>query len=207
MGEEMIRSQDIDEIASALAASQGIIRNPEKTKINPHFKSKYADLAAGLDCIRPALSANGIAIVQATDIHSSGNVILITTLLHSSGQYIGCTYPVGVPGNHQQLGAALTYAKRQALFSLVGVCGDDDLDGEDTAAGVPEKLSDAVQAYLKAARDEMSDIMSTDELTAWWREQKDQRAALGIINTTTGPAPGYKELFAAFSARGKELAG
>jgi hypothetical protein len=128
----MIESEEINEIAGALAKAQGVIKNPEKTRINPHFKAKYADLATGLDCIRKALSAQGIAVTQATDINAEG-VFLWTRLIHSSGQYLGCIYPVASSSaDHQKLGAALTYAKRQALFAMVAVCGDDDLDGEDS---------------------------------------------------------------------------
>jgi ERF superfamily len=128
----MNTSESINEIAAAMAKAQAVIMNPIKTKTNPHFKSSYADLASGLDVIRPALSAHGIAIFQATEIVEDG-VILKTRLVHSTGQWIESTYPVSKFAPHQQLGAALTYSKRQALFSLVGVCGDDDDDGNSTA--------------------------------------------------------------------------
>lgn len=148
----MIESEAINEIAGALAKAQGEIKNPEKTRVNPHFKSTYADLATGLDCIRPALSANRIAIIQATGINADG-VYLTTRLIHSSGQYLGCIYPVAAStADHQKLGAALTYAKRQALFSLVGVCGDDELDGEDAKTnGGP--ITEAQVADLRARID------------------------------------------------------
>ncbi len=140
---DMIQSDEIAEIASALAKAQGVIKNPEKLRTNPHFRSKYADLATGLDCIRPPLSANGIAIIQAPGINADG-VYLTTRLIHSSGQYLGCIYPVASSSaDHQKLGAALTYAKRQALFSLVGICGDDDLDGEDIKTSGDGKIKDA----------------------------------------------------------------
>lgn len=126
----MNTSESINEIAAALAKAQAKIRNPAKNKVNPHFKSKYADLADGLDVIRPALSEQGIAFIQRTEVVDDG-VILRTRLIHSSGQWIESTYPVSKMTQHQQMGAALTYAKRQSLFALVGVCGDDDLDGED----------------------------------------------------------------------------
>jgi ERF superfamily len=128
----MQTSDEINEIAAALAKAQGIIKNPAKTRENPHFRSTYADLATGLNGIRHALSAQEIAVVQATDINRDG-VVLVTRLIHTSGQWIGCIYPVAANAatDHQKLGAALTYAKRQALFSLVGVCGEDeDDDGE-----------------------------------------------------------------------------
>jgi hypothetical protein len=129
--ETMQSSDEINEIAAALAKAQGQIKNPAKTRENPHFRSAYADLATGLNGIRPALSAQGIAIVQATGINNDG-VFLDTRLIHTSGQWIGCIYPVAASSaDHQKLGAALTYSRRQSVFALVGVCGEDeDDDGE-----------------------------------------------------------------------------
>lgn len=132
----MHTSEQINEIAAALAKAQAVIQNPAKDKINPHFKSSYADLASGLDVIRPALSAQAIAILQATEIVDDG-VILRTRMVHSSGQWVESTYPVSKFAQHQAMGAALTYAKRQALFALVGVCGDDEQDGEDAKDAHP----------------------------------------------------------------------
>lgn len=129
----MQTSEAINEIAAALAKAQGAIKNPSKAKENPHFKSKYADMATGLDVIRPALSEHAIAIVQATEIVEDG-VILRTRLIHSSGQWLESSYPVSKFAPHQQLGSALTYSKRQALFALVGVHGEDEDDDGETAA-------------------------------------------------------------------------
>jgi hypothetical protein len=135
----MRTSEQIDQIVTALAAAQGEIKNPPKNKINPHFKSKYADLADGLEAVRPILSKQGIAVIQAPQ-YADGIVALITRLAHKSGQWIECDYPVGALTTHQKLGADLTYAKRQSLFSIVGVCGDDDLDGEDSARAEPPAI-------------------------------------------------------------------
>src|ERR1700731_900808 len=148
----MQTSESINEIAAALAKAQGVIENPAKTRDNPHYRSKYADLATGLNCIRPALSANGIALVQATDITRDG-VILHVRLIHTSGQYLGLIYPVcGWPVDHQKLAGAMTYARRQSAFALVGVCGEDeDDDGEGIQGGVEEvTISDMQVAELRA---------------------------------------------------------
>ena len=157
----MNTSESINEIATALAKAQAKIRNPAKNKVNPHFKSKYADLADGLDVIRPALSEQGIAFIQPTEVVDDG-VILRTRLIHSSGQWIESTYPVSKLTQHQQMGAALTYAKRQSLFALVGVCGDDDLDGEDikdVPTGVGRPVAGKVRSIAPISA-EQADILT-----------------------------------------------
>jgi hypothetical protein len=136
----MQTSDQINELASAMAKAQSVIKNPQKDKKNPHFKATYADIASGLDVIRPALSSNGIALFQATDIVQDG-VILRTRIVHSSGQWLESTYPVGKFGPHQQMAAALTYAKRQALFALVGVHGEDEDDDGQTAGNADLRQS------------------------------------------------------------------
>lgn len=131
----MQTSDEINEIASALAKAQGAIQNPSKTAENPHFRSKYADLAAGLNAVRQALSSNGIAVLQATRV--AGDLLMLDTrLLHASGQWIQSEFlacRAGIPP--QQVGSALSYARRYSLFALIGIAGDDDDDGNTATAG------------------------------------------------------------------------
>ena len=174
----MLTSDNINELAAALAKAQGEIQNPAKNRVNPHFKSKYADIADGLDVIRPTLSKFGIAFVQATELVDDGMVILRTRMIHSSGQWLESTYPVGRFVKHQELGASLTYAKRQALFSIVGVAGDDDDDGNSaTATPGVRKTSNAIKRENPEAWPSLEKAVraatSRDELAAVWREYKD----------------------------------
>ena len=122
----MKTSDAINEIAAALAKAQGAINNPGKKSENPHFKSAYADLSAGINAVREGLSAHGISYVQATRI--DGDVMMLDTcLLHSSGQWIASEFPVcKFPSAPQVTGSALTYARRYSLFALVGIAGEDD---------------------------------------------------------------------------------
>lgn len=173
----MQTSENINEIATALAKAQGEIQNPAKNRVNPHFKSKYADIADGLDVIRPTLSKFGIAFVQATELHED-MVILRTRMIHTSGQWLESTYPVGRFVKHQELGASLTYAKRQALFSIVGVAGDDDDDGNSaTASPGTRRTSNAIKRENPEAWPTLEKAVRTaadrDQLTAVWREFKD----------------------------------
>ena len=155
----MRTSDEINELAAALAKAQGVIANPDKGKVNPHFKSRYADIADGLEVIRPALSAQGLAFVQTTEVDRNADVLLTTRLIHASGQWIESDYPVGRAGDHQKLGASLTYAKRQSLFALVGVAGAlDDDDGNEASKGAP---APANVAYVSDAQiKELCDLVA-----------------------------------------------
>jgi hypothetical protein len=124
----------IDAISAALAKAQGQMANPGKTATNPHFKSQYADLSAGLNAIRAALSANSIAIVQQTRMDDD-MLMLHTMLSHASGQWIGSLWPVvKLPAAPQVIGSALTYARRYTLFALAGIAGENDDDDGNAAS-------------------------------------------------------------------------
>ncbi|MDH2348923.1 ERF family protein [Bradyrhizobium sp. SSUT77] len=141
-------SERIGIIAAALARAQAELINPEKTLtaiIRSPFPReedrtfRYASLASGLDIVRKALSQQEIATIQTTRIEASTGTIHLTTLLaHASGEWISSDWPVcalkDVEAPHR-MGAALTYARRYALFALVGITGEDDLDAPDAVAG------------------------------------------------------------------------
>ena len=137
-------SESISKIAVALAKAQAELENPEKSLTAtipspfPHGENRsfrYASLASGLEIVRKCLSKHEIAAVQATAIDSdSGLIKLTTTLVHGSGEWIGSDWPVcaiSETGAPHRMGAALTYARRYALFTLVGIAGEDDLDAPD----------------------------------------------------------------------------
>jgi hypothetical protein len=101
----------------------------------PERSFRYASLASGLDLVRKTLGRHEIATIQATAIdRDSGTIRLITTLAHGSGEWIASDWPVcplaDLP-SPQRMGAALTYARRYALFTMVGIAGEDDLDAPD----------------------------------------------------------------------------
>ena len=144
----MQRSSDtIGAIAAALAKAQAELVNPEKSlvaTIRPNGPRgaeqtfRYAPLSSGLDIVRKTLSQHEIATVQTTSIdQTTGIVRLSTVLAHASGEWIASDWPVcsisetTVP---HRMGAALTYARRYALFTLVGIAGEDDLDAPDLIA-------------------------------------------------------------------------
>jgi hypothetical protein len=137
-------SESIGAIAAALAKAQGELTNPEKSLIatirtsNPRENDqmfRYAALSSGLDIVRKALGGHEIATVQTTAIDSEAGLIrLTTTLAHSSGEWLSSEWPVCAiteTAAPRRMGAALTYARRYALFTLVGIAGEDDLDAPD----------------------------------------------------------------------------
>jgi hypothetical protein len=134
-------SESIGAIATALAKAQGELTNPEKSltaTIHSPFPReeartfKYASLASGLEIVRKCLSQHEIATVQTTAIDTETGLIRLTTVLaHSSGEWMSSDWPVcpvAETAAPHRMGAALTYARRYALFTLVGIAGEDDLD-------------------------------------------------------------------------------
>src|SRR6266481_1276073 len=137
-------SESIGAIAAALAKAQAELTNPEKSltaSIPSPFPRegektfRYASLASGLDIVRKSLGQHEIATVQTTAIdQDSGQIRLTTLLAHASGEWISSDWPVcpiSEMAMPHRMGAALTYARRYALFALVGIAGEDDLDAPD----------------------------------------------------------------------------
>ena len=122
----METSTEIGQLAEALSKAQAKITGALKDSANPFFKSKYADLASVWDACREQLSANGLAVIQTTDVDPEG-VLVITTLAHSSGEWIrGRLRMVPTKSDPQGVGSCLTYARRYALAAIVGVAQVDD---------------------------------------------------------------------------------
>ncbi len=137
-------SNSIGGLAAALAKAQAELVNPEKSLVGSIFPDgpagaerifRYAPLSAGLDIVRKTLGQHDIAVVQTTAIDQTAGVVNLTTVLaHASGEWIASDWPVCAISETAQphrMGAALTYARRYALFTLVGIAGEDDLDAPD----------------------------------------------------------------------------
>lgn len=126
----MKTSDQINEIAAALAKAQAEIKNAVMNRTNPHFKSKYADLASVRDAVTGPLSANGIAIVQATN-EAGDKLVVDTRLIHSSGQWVESSYPIFNDTNKPQaMASSLSYARRYSISSICGIASEDD-DGNE----------------------------------------------------------------------------
>src|SRR5262245_42564448 len=155
-------SETVAALASALAKAQAELINPEKSLTatirtgrpwEGERRFRYAPLSSGLDIVRKTLGQHEIATVQTTAIdHTAGIVNLTTTLAHASGEWIASDWPVcpiAETANPQRMGAALTYARRYALFTLVGIAGEDDLDAPDLCDGARSPTPPADERSLK----------------------------------------------------------
>jgi ERF superfamily len=140
-------SSSIASLAAALAKAQAVLVNPEKSLVatirpdgpgGAERSFRYASLAGGLDIVRKTLGEQEIATMQTTAIDQGAGIVNLTTVLaHSSGEWIASDWPVcaiGETATPHRMGAALTYARRYALFTLVGIAGEDDLDAPDLNA-------------------------------------------------------------------------
>lgn len=117
-------------LAGALAKAQGEIKNATFNKTNPHFKSKYADLASIRDAVTPSLAKHGLSVAQMTD-YAGEKFVLRTRLMHSSGEFVESTYPLPLAADKPQImGSAISYARRYSLAAMVGIASEDDDDAE-----------------------------------------------------------------------------
>jgi len=124
----------LNKLAPALAKAQAEMTNATLNKVNPHFRSKYADLAGIRDTVTPVLSKHGLSIVQFTSLTNIG-FCLVTRLLHESGQYIEGQYPLPeLLDKPQAMGSAVTYARRYTLSAMCGIAAEEDDDGEAAQA-------------------------------------------------------------------------
>ena len=132
----MNKSDQINDLAAALAKAQAELRNPSFDSTNPHFKSKFASLAQVRDTITPTLAKHGLSITQLATNDEQGRPSVETILLHSSGQWLSSMLAVPVAKSDAHgAGSAITYARRYSLMSIVNVVGDEDDDGNEAVAG------------------------------------------------------------------------
>jgi hypothetical protein len=151
-------SESFAALACALAKAQAQLVNPEKSlsatirtgrtgEIERTFR--YAPLSSGLEIARKTLGEHEIAVIQTTAIDQATRMLHLTTMLvHSSGEWISSQWPVcaiAEIANPHRMGAALTYARRYALFTLVGIAGEDDVDAPDLCASSPPTAAPRTQ--------------------------------------------------------------
>ena len=173
----MKTSEQLNELAPALAKAQADFPPIEFDAVNPHFKSRYATLAAIRKAVQPVLGANGLSTIQSLDDSEPGQVTCTTRLLHQSGQWVECSVrvPTGKDNAHG-VGSAITYGRRYTLSAILGVVADDDDDanGAVEAKPKPAKRADKsspiedklAQSILEKVREKIEAASTEDELQA-----------------------------------------
>lgn len=168
----MKTSEQINEISAALSKALAVITNPTKDATNPHFRSKYATLDTGLNVIREALSKVGISFVQTTRIE--GDMLMLDSRIMFGNQWIESEYPVTkFPAKQQEIGSALTYARRYSLFALAGVAGeeDDDANAASTPTPAPIRIptlpKDESQKIYSALAETLMMAESVEQIDKW----------------------------------------
>ena len=198
------RSEEIAELAKALAVAQGLIEGAIKDSSNPFFRSAYADLASVWDAIRGPLSANGLSIIQMPS--AEGSKVTVTTILcHSSGQWMSSELTMTAKrqlkdgggweelDTPQAIGSTITYARRYALQSVAGVAPEDD-DGERAQGrqtptqkrGAPPP-NDSTQ-LLTTIRETLNDISKDFADTGHAKQFHEALGGLGYGSITDVPA-------------------
>jgi ERF superfamily len=175
--------ESIGALAAALAKAQIELVNPEKSLVAKIREEgargreqtfRYAPLSSGLEIVRKTLGQHEIATVQSTSIdQAAGTVNLTTVLAHSSGEWIASDWPVctvSETASPRRMGAALTYARRYALFALVGIAGEDDLDAPDLNA--PINQTGAERAGANGGSQQSNSRQHSPERATPRRDQK-----------------------------------
>ncbi len=199
-------SPEIKDFVAALAKAQGTMKPAVFNRVNPHFKTRYADFTSCMDACRAPLSENGLAVIQyCTTIEGKFN--LVTMLAHVSGQWMKSEFPlIATKLDSQGVGSAMTYAKRYSLCGMTGIVADEeqDDDGEGamgrgkqepqrnaTVKNEPSKFVESLKtlqklnpAQLQAIRtiEQKLDADCTLKLTNWWKKQYNVEKMEDIIS-------------------------
>ena len=167
-----MQSESIAALAAALSKAQGSITGALKDSSNPFFKSKYADLASCWDACRAQLAANGLCVIQTTQIDDLvGGAVLVTTLAHSSGEWVKSITPILTKDDSPQAqGSGITYARRYALAAIVGLAQiDDDAEAAQGRTAKAPQLDEDLVALINGTK-------SIDSLNALFKRlTKEQR--------------------------------
>ncbi len=158
------QTENIGELAAALAAAQAEIINAVKTSFNPFYVSRYADLATVMDACRAPLSKHGLAVIQTTDGTDGAMITIITTLAHKSGQWIrGRLVMRAEKTDPQTIGKCITYARRYALSAIVGVAPEDDDGNSASGLGDAPPAAGARSSAKKPAGPGVNEMLRTGQ--------------------------------------------
>ena len=201
----MQRTDDIHDIAAALAKAQAEMENPAFDSQNPHFKNKFASLAAVRNAVVPVLSSHGISMIQELASFQGEQIGCTTHLIHESGQMMsfGPFWMTPTKADPQGFGSAATYCKRYALMAVCGIVGDEDDDAEGATVRMsPQKRTKIIKSLR--SEDPFEVLESWEELTQdeqryiWSELRSDERATIKSLLKTArdaqnAPDPRFNE--------------
>lgn len=186
--------ESLTKLAPAFVKAQAMIEGAKKDSLNPHFKSKYADLASVVDALKAPLSENGLGYIQR--VYPNDRAACVeTVIIHSSGETFPCG-PVEVPvskGDAQGYGSAMTYARRYSLSAAFGVAPEDD-DGNAAAKAAPSAIRPAVpDGPYNVAKDEFNSRDADKQ--AWLTEKFSEVLTLWHRKDVAGAVDQWAESF------------
>jgi hypothetical protein len=188
-------SDKIDELAKALTAAQAKLKPAVKDAVNPHFRSKYADLGAVTDAARPVLAANGLCYAQTFGDSNGETVTICTTLMHTSGQWIRSALTLKpTKPDPQGIGSAITYGRRYGLAAILGIVADDDDDGNGASRRedeLPVSLPAAWDKWTLQDRGLNRANAGSEALRHWW-----EQLSIADKKTLKDSLPEWKEIAA-----------
>lgn len=154
----MNKSDNIGELAAALAKAQGAMQAAKMDSVNPFLKNRYADLGSVVQAARKPLAENGLSFTQSPAV-TEGTVTVTTLLMHSSGQWIESSITLPLDGGKglslaQSMGAIITYLRRYSLSAILGIYADEDNDGNQPAKPAAQKAPQAAQESTRSAQTE-----------------------------------------------------
>ena len=174
----MLMSDNVAELAAALALAQGEVENAHKNSANPHFRSKYADLAEIINTVRPVFAKHGLAVIQSPS-YADGLVSVTTLLTHKSGQWIKDM--ASAPASKldaQGVGSAVTYLRRYSLAAFAGIAQEDD----DGNAASQRKVASPSASDLEKASNMLRACQSLADLkTAYGSLSAELRQAMASV--------------------------
>lgn len=170
----MQKSESIAALAAALADAQGEMENASKSSVNPHFKSKYADLAEIINTVRPVLAKHGLSITQFPSF--DGTLAHVETLIaHKSGEWMsGTTSSPVQQSNPQGIGSATTYLRR---YSLAAACNLAQEDDDASAASSKPKMSKPAPIVPQVAEPKLTDTQRKTLMAIYGKAPRDERIA------------------------------
>ena len=173
--------EEQDELNDAFALAQAEMPNAALNKVNPHFNSRYADLASIREATLPALTKHGLSIRQFCELSDDGaKLVLVTRLAHKSGQYEDSRYPIALD-RPQAMGSSLTYARRYNWAAICGVGSEEDDDAEEAEREAPAKKTKAkarLEKDYQVLVELLRETTTKAEVTAFISTHRDKIEAL-----------------------------